>query len=88
MYELTAAMNKAHLMRKLMAAWRDATSAVERISTFNDLLNQLQEARLQVFDTEVEAIFLLMTLPETWENHLVLFANYAKQSLVKKFMRK
>ena len=68
MYKSTTAVNQACMMRRLIAAWlEDAKFSSEHISTFNDLLNQLQDVGLQIFDDKMKAIFLLMTLPETRE---------------------
>ena len=68
MYERTTLVNQVHLMRRLMAAhFEDAKCIAEHISTFNGLLNQLQDVGLQIFDDKMKAIFLLMTLLETWE---------------------
>ena len=47
------------------AGLKDVKSAAKHISTFNGLLNQLQDVGLQIFDDKMKAIFLPMTLPET-----------------------
>ena len=49
--ESTTAVNQVHLMRILIIALlEDAKPAVEHISTFNGLFNQLQDEGLQIFD--------------------------------------
>ena len=49
-------------MRRLIAArLEDVKFAAEHISTFNGLLNQLQDVGLQIFDDKMKAIFLLTT---------------------------
>ena len=55
MYESTTTANQVH----------DLKSASKHISKFSGVLNQLQDAGLQIFDDKMKAIFLPMTLPET-----------------------
>ena len=77
-YESTTAMNQVQLMRRLIVArLEDATSAAERISTFNGLRNQLQDVELQIFDNKMKAIFLLMILLETCEALVVSLSSNA-----------
>ena len=71
-------MNQVQLMRRLIVArLEDATSAAERISTFNGLRNQLQDVELQIFDNKMKAIFLLMILLETCEALVVSLSSNA-----------
>ena len=56
-------------------------SAVEHISTFNGLLNQLQDLGLQIFKDKIQEIFLLMTLSETWVALVVSFSNSAQSAV-------
>ena len=73
MYESTTAVNEVHLMRGLIVArLEDAKTVAEHISTFNGLLNQLQDLGLQIFNDKIKAIFLLMTLSETWAALVVI----------------
>ena len=77
-YESTTAMNQVHLMRRLIdVGLADAKSAAEHISTFNGLLNQLQDVGLQIFKDKMKAIFLLMRLLDTWEVLVVSLSNSA-----------
>mgnify|MGYP000591964057 CR=1 FL=1 len=70
-------MNKVLLKRKFIAASLEvAKFTTEHISTFNGLLNQLQDMGLQVFDGEMNST-LLVTLLETWEALLVSLSNSA-----------
>ena len=76
MYESTTAVNQVHLMRRLIAArLEDAKSAAKHISTFNGLLNQLEDVEWRIFDDKMKAIFLLMTLLKTWEALVVSLSN-------------
>ena len=54
------------------AGLKDVKSAAKHISTFNGLLNQLQDLGLQIFNDKIKAIFLLMTLSETWAALVVI----------------
>ena len=56
----------------MAARLEDVKSIGEHISTFNGLLNQLQDLGLQIFNDKIKAIFLLMTLSETWAALVVI----------------
>ena len=52
----------------MAAGLENAKCEAEQISTFNALLNQLEDAGLQIFEVKMTAMFLFMTLLETWED--------------------
>lgn len=75
-YENTMPVNQVHLMCKLVNMMHDeAKSASEHLSAFTSVLSQLQDTGLQPFDDKLKAIFLLMTLPDSWETLVVSLSN-------------
>eukprot|EP00250_Pteridium_aquilinum_P032666 c4634_g1_i1 orf=197-415(+) len=63
-------------MRKLVNLDLDESKSVsEHLNVFTGILSQLQDSGLQPFDDKLIAIFLLMTLPESWEALVVSLSN-------------
>ena len=66
-YENTTPLNQVHLMRKPMRMQLDdSENAIEHLSSFTGVLSQLQDCGLLAFDDKLKAIFLLMTLLDSW----------------------
>ena len=75
-YENNTPVNQVHLMRKLVGMQLDESkSAAEHLSLFTGTLSQLQDSRMAPFDDKLKAIFLLMTLPDSWETLVVSLSN-------------
>lgn len=75
-YENATPVNQVHLMRKLVNMMLDeAKSASKHLSAFTSVLSQLQDTGLPPFDDKLKAIFLLMTLPDSWETLVVSLSN-------------
>ncbi|MCO5605309.1 hypothetical protein L7F22_059491 [Adiantum nelumboides] len=75
-YEKTTPINQVHLMQKLVGMQLDESkSAAEHLSLFTSILSQLQDSGLPPFDDKLKAIFLLMTLPDSWETLVVSLSN-------------
>ena len=75
-YENTTPANQVHLMRKLVSMRLDVSKrATKHLSLFTGTLSQLQDEGLPGFDDKLKAIFLLMTLPESWETLVVSLSN-------------
>ena len=53
----------------------ESKSAAEYFSSFTCTLLQLQDSGLPPFDDKLKAIFLLMTLPNSWETLVVSLSN-------------
>ncbi|MCO5570696.1 hypothetical protein L7F22_024423 [Adiantum nelumboides] len=53
----------------------ESKSAAEHLSLFTGTLSQLQDSGLPPFDDKLKAIFLLMTLPDSWETLVVPLSN-------------
>ncbi|MCO5580964.1 hypothetical protein L7F22_034839 [Adiantum nelumboides] len=75
-YENTTPINQVHLKRKLVGMQLDESkSAAEHLSLFTSILSQLQDSGLLPLDDKhdkLKAIFLLTTLPDSWETLVVL----------------
>ena len=75
-YENNTPINQVHLMRKLVGMQLDEfKSAPEHLSLFTGTLSQLQDSGMAPFDDKLKAIFLLMTLPDSWEKLVVSLSN-------------
>ena len=75
-YENSTPVNQVYLMRKLVGMQLDESkSAVEHLSLFTGTLSQLQDSGMAPFDDKLKAIFLLMTLPDSWEKLVVSLSN-------------
>ena len=63
-------------MRKLVCMQLDESkSVVEHLFAFTSTLSQLQDSGLPSFDNKFKAIFLLMTLPDSWGTLVVSLSN-------------
>ena len=70
-YERKDALNKTSLMRKIVRLkYKDGESIVVHINTFMGLANQLPAARFPL-DGDMQALLLLCTLSDNWENLVV-----------------
>ena len=72
LYERKNALNKTSLMRKIVRLkYRDGESIVEHIlSTFMGYVTQLEATKFP-HDDAMQAILLMCTLPDSWENLVV-----------------
>ena len=69
-------VNKVHLMRKLVCMQlNESKSALEHLSAFIGTPSLLQDSRLRPFDDQLKAIFVLMTLLDSWETLVVSLSN-------------
>ena len=71
LYERKNALNKTSLMRKIVRLkYRDGESIVKHINTFMGYVNQLVATKFPL-DDAMQAILLMCTLPDSWENLVV-----------------
>ena len=71
LYERKNALNKASLMRKIVRLkYKGGESIVVPINNFMGLVNQLATSKFPIDDT-LQALLLLCTLPDNWENLVV-----------------
>mgnify|MGYP000244003108 CR=1 FL=1 len=63
-------------MQKLVGMQLDESkSATKHLSLFTGTLSQLQDSGMAPFDDELRGIFLLMTLPNSWETLVVALSS-------------
>ncbi|MCO5563937.1 hypothetical protein L7F22_017589 [Adiantum nelumboides] len=75
-YENKTPINQVHLLRKLVNLQSDESKpASEHLCTFTGILSQFQDTSLPVFEDKLKAIFLLMTLPDSWETLVLSLSN-------------
>ncbi len=82
LYERKTTMNKAFAVRKLSnLKYREGRSIAEHLSDFQDLVNQLTTMEIN-FGDEVNALFLLGSLPDSWDTLVVTVSNSAPNGKV------
>ena len=76
-YERKIAQNKAFIARKLVnLKLKEGKSIAEHLSQFQDLVNNMVTMKL-VIDDELQALFLLSSLLDSWETLVVSLSNSA-----------
>ena len=66
-YEKESASNKVYLMKRLFELqMKEGTSVATHLNEFNIIFSQMQAQKLD-FQDEVKAIFLLCSLPASWD---------------------
>ena len=79
LYERKNALNKTSLMRKIVRLkYRDGESIVEHINTFMGYVNQLAAAKFPL-DDAMQAILLMCTLLDSWENLVVTLSTSCQE---------
>ena len=77
LYEKKKAQNKAFIARKLVnLKLKEGKSIADHLSEFQDLVNQMVTLKL-VIDDELQALFLLSSLLDSWETLVVSLSNSA-----------
>ena len=85
LYERKNALNKTSFMRKIVRLkYRDGESIVVHNNTFMGLVNRLASAKFPLDDV-VQALLLLCTPPDSWEN---LSLHMVKTSILNKETRR
>ncbi|GJR47128.1 retrovirus-related pol polyprotein from transposon TNT 1-94 [Tanacetum coccineum] len=68
MYEKPSASNKVFLIRQLVnTKMKEGASIADHVNEFNSILSWLMSVDIK-FDNEVQALLLLSSLPESWED--------------------
>ncbi|MCO5576016.1 hypothetical protein L7F22_029823 [Adiantum nelumboides] len=79
-YENKSATNKIFLMKKLFdLCMKEEDTISTRINKFNIIFTQLTTQGL-VFDEEIKCIFLLCSLPSSWDTLCIMISNSASGS--------
>jgi hypothetical protein len=88
LYERKTAQNKAFMIRRLVnLKYKDGQSVTEHLSNFQGLLNELSTMKL-VLDDEVQALLMLISLPNNWETLVVSLSNLAPNGVMTMVMVK
>ena len=66
---------------------KEGKSIVEHLSEFQDLVNQMVTMKL-VIDNELQVLFLLSSLPDSWETLVVSLSNSAPNGVLQLVMVK
>lgn len=75
MYERKNAQSKAFTIRKLVnLKYKDGGSVAEHLTTFQNLVNQVTSMGIKIED-ELQALFLLSSLPDSWETLVITISN-------------
>ena len=75
-YEKETASNKVYLMKRLFELqMKEGTSVASHLNEFNIIFSQMQAQKLE-FGDEVKAIFLLCSLPTSWDTFCTTINNY------------
>ena len=75
LYERKTAHNKASLIKRLVnLKLKGGKSVSEHLSDFQDIINKLTTMKV-VLDDELQALFLLSSLPDSWETLVVTISN-------------
>jgi hypothetical protein len=85
LYEKPSASNKVFLMKRLFnMKMSKGGSVVDHLNEFNTVTNQLSSVKVD-FDDEVRALLILCSLPERWNNLVMVVSNSVSGSNTLKF---
>lgn len=82
LYERKTAHNKASLIKRLVnLKLKGGKSVSEHLSDFQDIINKLTTMKI-IFGDELQALFLLSSLPDSWETLVVTISNSAPDGVL------
>lgn len=82
LYERKTAHNKASLIKRLVnLKLKSGKSVSEHLSDFQDIINKLTTMKI-ILDDELQALFLLSSLPDSWETLVVTISNSAPDGVL------
>ena len=82
LYERKIAHNKASLIKRLVnLKLKSGKSVSEHLNDFQDIINKLTTVKV-VLDDELQALFLLSSLPDSWETLVVTIGNSAPDDVL------
>jgi hypothetical protein len=85
LYEKPSASNKVFLMKRLFnMKMSKGGSVVDHLNEFNMVTNQLSSVKVN-FDDEVRALLILCSLPESWNDLVMVVSNFVSGSNTLKF---
>ena len=62
------------IKRLVNLKYKDGNNVTEHLSNFHGLLNELSTMKLEL-DDKIQALFLLCSLPDSWETLVVSLSN-------------
>ncbi|WJX48823.1 hypothetical protein P8452_35337 [Trifolium repens] len=82
LYARKTGNNKLFLFKQLMSLkYSDGSPMTDHLNTFQGILNQLSEMKL-TFDDEIQGLWLLGTLPNSWETFRTSLSNSAPNGII------
>ncbi|KAK8999646.1 hypothetical protein V6N11_070805 [Hibiscus sabdariffa] len=82
LYASKSSNNKLLLLKKMMTLkYKKGTSTTDHVSEFQSVMNQLLGMGVK-FDDEILGLWLLATLPDSWETFWVSLINSAPQGII------
>lgn len=82
LYASRSGNNKLFLLKKMMALkYKEGMSIADHVSEFQSMMNQLLGMGVK-FDDEILGLWLLATLPDSWETFRVSLINSAPQGII------
>ncbi|KAL5721300.1 hypothetical protein ACHQM5_004959 [Ranunculus cassubicifolius] len=84
MFESTSAVHKVYLVKSLgRIEYQDGKSMAEHLNEVQSLLNKLQLMKVK-FDDDVQATYILASLPDSWNTLVVSLQNSASDGVLSK----
>jgi len=85
MYEKSSASNKVFLMKHLFnMEMLEGGFVTDHLNEFNTITSQLSSVKVS-FDDEIKALLILCSLPERWNNLVMVVSNFVSSSNTLKF---
>ena len=82
MYEKPSTSNKVHLIKKLFnLKMNEGGNIQDHVNNFNSVKSQLDLVKIY-FDDEIKALFLLCSLPESWNTFVMVVRNISSNSKI------
>ncbi|KAG8493315.1 hypothetical protein CXB51_010698 [Gossypium anomalum] len=82
LYASRSGKNKLFFLKKMMALkYKEGTYIADHVSEFQSVMNQLLGMGVK-FDDEIFGVWLLATLPDSWETFRVSLINSAPQGII------
>lgn len=82
LYDRKTKNNKLYLFKQLMyLKYQDGSSMTDHLGKFQGLINQLAAMNLS-FDDEIVGLWLLRTLPDSWENFKMILSSSAPDGII------
>ncbi|KAK2382824.1 zinc knuckle (CCHC-type) family protein [Trifolium repens] len=82
LYAKKTGNNKMYLIKKMLSLkLQEGTSCADHLNTFQGIMNQLSAMGIK-FDDEIQGLFLLGSLPDSWETFRMSLSNSAADGVL------